>query len=64
MEEFKTLNTKQMAAFLGLGRNTVLHLCQTKLDGFPAIRVGNRYRADIDLLKAWRDRLYRGEITL
>jgi len=64
MDEFRTLSTKQMAEFLGLGRNTVLRLCQTKEKGFPAIRIGNRYRADIEKLKAWREELYSGKITL
>lgn len=58
------LGTKDMQEFLGLGRNTVLRLCQERPHNFPAIRIGNRYQAELSNLRAWRDDLYSGKFSI
>lgn len=58
------LNTKQAQSFLGLGRNTVLRLCQERLHNFPAVKVGNTYHIDAERLKAWKDDWFDGKFSI
>ena len=64
MYQFVYLNVKEMCAFLGLGRGKVLELCKNRTNGFPVVKVGNRYRSDQEKLAAWRDRWYDGEFEI
>ena len=60
------LGVSEIAAYLGVGRNTVLKLCQERPNHFPVVRVGNRYQADAELLAKWRADWFAGkfEITI
>lgn len=64
MYEDKYVNVSDMVTALGMCREKVLRLCQERPCGFPAIKVGNRYRADRDLLEAWRTKFYSGSFDL
>lgn len=50
--------------FLGLGRSTVLKLCQKRTHGFPAVKVGNRYQIDEAKLRVWREDWFAGKFDL
>ena len=52
------MNLKEACAFLGLGRNTCLRLCQEQTHGFPAVRIGNRYQIDGSRLEKWKTDWY------
>jgi excisionase family DNA binding protein len=58
------LNTKEIAQFLGIGRDTVLLLCRERQHGFPAVRVGRRYQADKEKLREWKRAWYAGEFDI
>lgn len=58
------LTVKEMQVFLGLGRNTVLRLCQERSHGFPVVRIGNRYQADRRRLEAWKDDWFDGKFCI
>lgn len=59
------LTVKDCCAFLGLGRNTVLRLCNEKPHGFPAVRVGaRRWQIDYELLKAWKADWFNGKFDI
>lgn len=64
MYEFHYLKLKDICTFLGLGRNTVLKLCQDKPHNFPVTKVGREYRADEGLLAKWREDFYSGKFTI
>ena len=58
------LTVPQMCEFLGIGRNTCLKLCAKRPPGFPVVRVGNRYRADKELLYKWKSDWYAGKFGI
>lgn len=58
------MNVKEACEYLGLGRNTLLRLCQEHTNGFPAVRVGNRWQIDRDLLSKWKSRWYAGDFEI
>lgn len=60
----KHLGIKDMCLFLGVGRNTALRLCQEKPNGFPAVKIGNRYQADAELLMEWYKDWHAGKFTI
>jgi len=64
MYDMSYLDFKEMQAFLGVSRNRLLTLCQTKPHGFPVARIGHKYQADRALLEEWKNRLYKGEFTI
>lgn len=64
MYDVTYLNLKEMQSFLGLGRNLVLRLCQEHTHNFPAVKVGNRYQADFEKLKRWKDDWYDGKFSI
>ena len=58
------LGVTGMCQYLGLGRNTVLKLCQDRPNKFPVVRIGNRYQADAELLRKWRADWYAGKFEI
>lgn len=64
MYECEYLSVKDMMAFLGLGRCRILRLCQEKTHGFPAVKVGNKYQADLIKLRAWKDDWFAGKFDI
>lgn len=58
------IGVKDMCSILGLGRNKVLYLCQTKLHNFPVVKVGSRYQADEAKLLKWRQDWYEGKFQI
>ena len=60
MYENETMNLSDMAKFLGVGRNTMLRLCQERPHGIPVVRVGRRYQSELSKLSAWKDDWYAG----
>lgn len=64
MYDFRYVKLKDICEILGMGRNTVLKLCQDRPHGFPVTKVGREYRADEKLLIAWRDDFYAGKFSL
>lgn len=64
MYECNFMNLKEMQGFLGVGRNTLLRLCQERTHDFPVVKVGNRYQADADKLAKWKDDWYSGKFTI
>lgn len=64
MYDRRYLNVKDACVFLGLGRNTLLRLCQEHVHGFPAVRIGNRWQIDAGLLDNWKSRWYAGDFEI
>lgn len=58
------LTVKDMMSYLGLGRNRVLRLCQERTHNFPAVKVGNRYQADLGKLTAWKNDWFDGKFEI
>jgi len=52
------MNVTEACAFLGIGRNTCLRLCQEQVHSFPAVKVGRRYQIDADRLRQWKNDWY------
>lgn len=57
------VGVRNIAEYLGVGRNTALDFCQRKPCGFPVVQIGKRYQADKVLLEEWRLDFYRGKFT-
>ena len=55
---------ESIGSFLGLGRNTVLRLCQERPNSFPVVKVGRQYQADVGLLTQWKNDWYKGKFTI
>ena len=64
MYSMNYLRVQDACVYLGLGRNTVLRLCREHVNGFPAVRVGNRWQIDRDLLDKWKSRWYAGDFEI
>jgi len=64
LPEVKYLKAKEIQAFLGIGRGTLLRLCQNKTQNIPVVKVGREYRADAEKLAAWRDAWYSGKFSI
>lgn len=64
MYDCKYQGVPEMVKTLGICRAKVIKLCEEKPFGFPAVKVGNRYRADEALLEAWRQDWYSGKFDL
>lgn len=60
----KYFGLQETCDFLGLGRSTVLRLCQKKVHGFPAVKVGNRWQIDAKLLSAWKVNWFEGKFEI
>ena len=58
------LSLTGICTYLGVGRSFGLRLCNEKPHGFPVVKIGNRWQADAEKLKAWRDRWYSGEFEI
>ena len=58
------LTMPDICKYLGLGRNRVTQLCQDHTHGFPAVKVGNRWQADAELLALWRADWYAHKFVI
>lgn len=58
------LTVIEIGKYLGLGRNRVLRLCQERTHNFPAVKVGNRYQAELGRLSKWRDDWFDGKFGI
>lgn len=63
-EKCTYLGVKEASAYLGIGRNTCLRLCQEATGNFPAVMVGRRYQIDADKLRAWKDDWYNHKFVI
>jgi len=58
------LSVKEAGAYLGLGRNRTLKLCQERTHGFPAVKNGNKYIIDKEKLSKWYEDWYAGKFEI
>lgn len=60
----KYMNLREACNYLGIGRSTALRLCQNQTAGFPAVKIGNRYQIDADMLETWKRDWYQGKFKI
>lgn len=63
-EEPKYFSLAEACKYLGIGRNTGIRLCQERTNGFPVVKVGNRYQIDAAMLEDWKHDWYQGKFNI